>query len=174
MRNRWWVTTGFAAALLTVAACGSSGSGSGSSHSPSSMPSSAHSAAASNTVKTTTIGGATVLTNAKGFTIYWFAPDTSTTSKCNGQCATFWPPVKGPVTGSGIAGTFSTITRADGTKQATWNGHPLYTYVGDTKPGQNTGNGKNLSGGVWHEVVVSGSPAPSSSSSSSGGGGYGY
>lgn len=66
--------------------------------------------------------------------------------------------------------------RSDGTLQATYNGHPLYTYKGDTGPGQDHGNGIKLNGGVWHEVTVSGkaAPAPSSSSSSSGSGGYGY
>jgi predicted lipoprotein with Yx(FWY)xxD motif len=68
-------------------------------------------AASGSALKTTTIGGVTVLTNAKGFTLYWFARDTSTTSKCNGQCATFWPPVKGPATaGSGVTGKLATIT----------------------------------------------------------------
>jgi len=77
---------------------------------------------------------------------------------------------------AGLTGTFSTITRSDGSTQATYDGHPLYTYVGDKSPGQAKGNGLNASGGVWHEVTVSGSvaPAPSSSSSSSGAGGYGY
>jgi len=129
-------------------------------------------------VKTTKIGGATVLTNAKGFTLYSFAPDTMTKSNCNGQCTKFWPPLKGPVTGSGIAGKLGTIKRSDGSVQATYNGHPLYTYVGDTAPGQAKGNGLTLSGGLWKEVVVSGSAAPapaaSHSSSSGGGGGYGY
>ncbi len=181
MSNRWWVTTVFAAGMLTVAACGSSPSGGsgGSSSSPSaSAPSSSANAASAGTVvKTAKIGGATVLTNSKGFALYWFAPDTPTTSKCNGSCAQFWPPLPGPVTGSGIMGTFGTITRSDGSKQATFDGHPLYTYKGDTKPGEATGNGLNISGGVWHEVTESGggggSPAPSSSSSSSAGG-YGY
>ena len=45
-----------------------------------------------------TIGGQQVVTNSAGFTVYWFAPDTSTTSKCTGSCATFWPPVKGTAT----------------------------------------------------------------------------
>ena len=135
-------------------------------------------AASSSTVKTTKIGGATVLTNAHGFALYWFAPDTSTTSKCNGSCASFWPPLGGPVTGSGIKGTFGTITRSDGAKQATFDGHPLYTYQGDTVPGQAKGNGLNVNGGLWHEVTASGTaPAakPSSSpTSGAGGGGYGY
>jgi predicted lipoprotein with Yx(FWY)xxD motif len=122
------------------------------------------------------IGGATVLTNSQGMTLYWFVPDTSTKSNCNGACAHYWPPVKGPVTaGSGVTGTLGTITRSDGSMQATWNGHPLYTYVADTAPGQAKGNGLNLSGGVWHEVSLSGAAAPAATSSaSSGGGGYGY
>ena len=115
-------------------------------------------------LKTAKIGGATVLTNAKGFTLYWFAPDTATKSNCNGSCATYWPPVKGPATaGAGVTGKLGTITRSDGSAQATYNGHPLYTYVSDTAPGQAKGNGLNVSGGVWHEVTVSGAAAPAAS-----------
>jgi predicted lipoprotein with Yx(FWY)xxD motif len=115
-----------------------------------------------------------VLTSAKGFTLYSFVPDTATKSNCNGACATYWPPVKGPATaGAGVTGKLGTITRSDGSTQVTYDGHPLYTYVGDTAPGQAKGNGLNLSGGVWHEVTASGSAAPGSSpSSGSGGGGY--
>jgi hypothetical protein len=58
--------------------------------------------------------------------------------------------------------------------QAAYNGHPLYTYTGDKSPGQATGNGLNVSGGVWHEVTVSGAAAPAPSPSTSSGGGYGY
>ena len=122
------------------------------------------------------LAGAAVLTNGKGFTLYWFAPDTSTKSNCNGSCATYWPPVQGPATaGAGVTGKLATITRSDGSMQATYNGHPLYTYVGDKAPGQDKGNGLNLSGGLWHDVTVSGAAAPASSgSASAGGGGYGY
>jgi predicted lipoprotein with Yx(FWY)xxD motif len=120
-----------------------------------------------------TINGTAVLTNSAGLTLYWFAPDTSTASKCTGSCATYWPPVKGPATaGSGVTGTLGTITRPDGTTQATYDGHPLYTFTGDTAPGQNKGNGLNASGGIWHEMTVSGSTPASSPSASSGG--YGY
>jgi predicted lipoprotein with Yx(FWY)xxD motif len=156
-----------AAAAAVLAACSSSGTssaGSGGSSSPV--------AAASGTLKTATIGGATVLTNGKGFTLYSFAPDTSTKSNCNGSCAKFWPPVKGSATAPGVKGTFATIKRADGATQATFDGHPLYTYVGDHAPGQAKGNGLNLSGGVWHEVTTSGSAPAGSSSPGSGGGGY--
>jgi predicted lipoprotein with Yx(FWY)xxD motif len=109
------------------------------------------------TLKTEVIGGAKVLTNSKGFTLYWFAPDSATKSVCNGACASYWPPVGTPVTaGPGVTGTITTITRADGSKQAAYDGHPLYTYISDSKPGQATGNNVNLNGGLWHEVLVSG------------------
>jgi predicted lipoprotein with Yx(FWY)xxD motif len=126
-------------------------------------------------LKTTQISGVTVLTNAKGFTLYWFVPDTSTKSNCNGSCAQIWPPVTGPATaGSGVTGKLGTITRSDGSTQATYDGHPLYTYTADTAPGQANGNGINASGGVWHEVTASGAAAPASSPSASSGGGGGY
>ena len=162
MRNGWLVPVGAIAATLVIAACGSSsatgnsGSGSGS-------------GAALTTAK---IGSATVLTNAKGFTLYWFVPDTSTTSKCDASCIKYWPPVPGPASaGSGVTGTLGVITRSNGAKQATWDGHPLYTYVGDTSPGMAKGNNLNISGGVWHEIALTGKAAPASSPSS---GGYGY
>ena len=159
-----------AAAAAVVAACSSSGTPSGTS-APSGA-SSAHVAAAVG-LKTAKIGGVTVLTNAKGFTLYSFAPDTSTTSRCNGTCAQNWPPVK-PATASGVKGAFGTIKRSDGSTQLTFHGHPLYTFVGDTSPGQAKGNGVNAFGGLWHEAPASGGAAPAGSSSSSGSGGIGY
>ena len=179
MRNRWLASSGLAAVTLIVAACGGSSAGSGgASGTPSSAATAASSPASSGTtLKTAKIGGATVVTNAGGFTLYWFAPDTPAKSNCSGSCATLWPPVKGPsAPGPGITGKLGTITRSDGTAQATYNGHPLYTYVGDTAPGQAKGNGLNLSGGVWHEVTVSvvAAAASAPSSSSGGGGDHGY
>jgi predicted lipoprotein with Yx(FWY)xxD motif len=174
MNKTWLAPAGLAAALM-IAACGSSSSSSGSGSASAAAPASS-AAASSGALKSTTIGGVAVLTNAKGFTLYSFVPDTSTKSNCNGSCATYWPPVKGPATaGTGVTGKLATITRSDGSVQATYNGHPLYTYVGDKAPGQAKGNGLNLSGGVWHEVTVSGAAAPASNgSASAGGGGSGY
>jgi predicted lipoprotein with Yx(FWY)xxD motif len=107
-------------------------------------------------LKTTVIGGTTVLTNARGFTLYSFAPDTPATSKCYGSCAAYWPPVTGTApASSGLPGTVGTITRTGGARQLTYNGHPLYTYIGDSAPGQANGNNLNLNGGLWHEVPVS-------------------
>jgi predicted lipoprotein with Yx(FWY)xxD motif len=113
--------------------------------------------AAGGSLKTTRIGGVTVLTNAKGRTLYWFAPDTATRSACYGTCAAYWPPVRGAATaGPGVTGRLGTITRSDGPVQATYDGHPLYTYVGDTGAGQANGNRLNLNGGLWYEVTPSG------------------
>ena len=107
-------------------------------------------------LKTTTIGGTTVLTNAKGFTLYSFAPDTPAASKCYGSCAVYWPPVIGTAAASpGVPGRVGTIKRTDGSEQLTYNGHPLYTYIADTAPGQARGNNLNLNGGLWHEVPTS-------------------
>ena len=108
-------------------------------------------------LKTAQVDGTTVIANGKGFTLYWFAPDTPTKSNCSGTCAQYWPPVTGsPAAGPGVTGTVGTITRSDGSTQATYNGHPLYTYIGDSAPGQAHGNNLNLNGGLWHEVTVSG------------------
>jgi predicted lipoprotein with Yx(FWY)xxD motif len=173
--SKLWGIAGLAAIALTVAACGSSG-GSAATGGPS-TPSASAAAAGGTTLSTRTINGTVVLTNSAGLTLYWFVPDTSTTSKCTGSCATYWPPVKGPATaGSGVTGTLGTITRSGGEVQVTYDGHPLYTYAGDTAPGQAKGNGLNASGGVWHEMTASGAAAPASSpsASSGGGGGYGY
>ena len=108
-------------------------------------------------IKTGKVGGVTVLTNAKGLTVYMFAADSPGKSNCYSSCAAYWPPVIGsPSHASGIPGIFDTTTRTDGTKQVTWNGHPLYTYVADGGPGQARGNNLNLNGGLWKEIVVSG------------------
>jgi predicted lipoprotein with Yx(FWY)xxD motif len=180
MRNRWFVPAGLAGVALVAAAfrAGAAAAVVGTVLLRSDESGASPAAASSTALKTTTISGVKVLTNAKGFTVYSFGPDMATKSNCNGSCAHYWPPVKGHATaGTGVTGKLGTIIRADGSTQATYNGHPLYTYVSDTAPGQAKGNGLNLSGGVWHEVTVSGTAVPaahSSSSSSSGGGAYGY
>ena len=99
------------------------------------------------------IGGLTVLTNAKGFTLYWFAPDSRVASRCTGSCAAYWPPVTGtPKAGPGVTGKLGTIKRPGGASQVTYDGHPLYTYIGDSAPGQARGNKLDLNGGYWYEV----------------------
>ena len=128
----------------------------------------------------TTFNGKKVLTNAQGMAVYWFAPDTSTKSNCNNSCLKYWPIVPGPAAaGSGVSGTLSVIT-TNGVKQATYDGHPLYTFAGDSAAGQAKGNDLNEQGGVWYEMEVSGAtPAAqpaggATSTATSGSGGYGY
>ena len=109
------------------------------------------------TLKAAKISGVTVLTNTSGLTLYWFAPDTPAISKCTGSCTAYWPPVTGnPKAGPGVTGKLGTIKRPGGGVQATYDGHPLYTYIGDNGPGQAQGNNLNLNGGLWYEVRVSG------------------
>ena len=168
MRNSWLVPVGAIAAALVIAACGSSSTNNGGSGG------SGGSAGSTTALSAKKVGSATLLTNSKGHTLYWVALDSSTATNCNGGCVQFWPPLVGPVTaGSGVKGTLGVITRSNGSKQATWNGHPLYTYVGDTAPGTAKGNGINLNGGVWHDIVLTGVSAPAASPSATSGG-YGY
>jgi len=102
------------------------------------------------------IGGKDLLTNSTGLTLYTFAPDSVNKSVCYGDCATYWPPVPGHMSaGPGVTGTIGTISRTDGTTQATYDGHPLYTYIGDHGPGTASGNNINLNGGLWKDVPVS-------------------
>ena len=155
-----WLTAGVSrplaaagTAVVSVVALGLLGGALAAAGSAASTASSTSSSAA---LKTASIGGMTVLVNSAGRTLYWFAPDTSNKSACYGSCAAYWPPVPGPLkAGPGVTGTLATITRTDGSTQETYNGHPLYTYIGDSGPGQAHGNNLNLNGGLWHVVPVS-------------------
>jgi predicted lipoprotein with Yx(FWY)xxD motif len=159
---------GMAAVALGAAACSSSSAGT---TAGSGTPSSASTSGGGAVVKSATISGVAVVTNAQGFTLYSFAPDTATTSKCSGPCAQIWPPLTGPVTAAqGVTGKLGTITRSDGSKQATYAGHPR-AATAPTPPGAANGNGINVDGGVWHEVTASGKRRPWQLN---GGGGYGY
>jgi predicted lipoprotein with Yx(FWY)xxD motif len=95
---------------------------------------------------TTSLGA--VLTGPTGLTLYTHSGDSATSSTCTGGCATAWPPLTVPAGGSatggtGVTGTFATLTRADGSIQVTYNGMPLYGWQGDSKPGDVTGDGVN-------------------------------
>ena len=113
-------------------------------------------AATAGSLKTATIGGATVLTNSKGFTLYSFAPDTATKSNCNAGCVQYWPPVKGPATASGVTGT---LRRSSG-RTARCRPPSMGTRCTPTSvippPGRPRATGSTSSGGVWHEVTASG------------------
>lgn len=116
-----------------------------------SMHASAMSPNAQLNVRQTTLGR--ILVDIHGRTLYLFRADKGTRSVCYGQCAKFWPPLlatKAPKTGAGLkASLFGTTLRKGGVRQVTYNGHPLYRFVEDTKAGQTTGQGVNHFGGLW-------------------------
>jgi predicted lipoprotein with Yx(FWY)xxD motif len=123
-----------------------------------------------------------ILVDGRGRTLYLFARDRNGKSACSGSCATYWPPLIAAGksrAGAGVtASLLGTTRRADGRLQVTYRHHPLYTYVGDSKKGQTSGQGLNLSGGLWWVVSPAGNKIVMSSSSSTGTapgyGGYGY
>ena len=145
--------------LLTVfvAACGSStGAGPYGGSTPAATTSSSSNTNVVINTATATLGSKTVtmLTNDKGFTLYYLKADTATQVACSGSCAQVWPPLlqagSGIPTGPGsLPGKLSAYATANG-NQVEYNGHPLYTYTGDTAPGQTTGEGFK---GVWFVVT---------------------
>jgi predicted lipoprotein with Yx(FWY)xxD motif len=196
MRIRWWVAPGVAAATALLAACGSSASsGSGSSATGSSAPAAASSAPAAAATPSTSAAGlttastakGTILVTSQGYAVYMFAIDSAGKSNCDATCLKFWPALTGTpsaASGANLPGKFGTITGTGGITQATYNGHPLYLFVEDKKPGQVNGNGVNTSGGLWYALNPSGNKiattaakpgsSASASSGSGGSGGYGY
>jgi predicted lipoprotein with Yx(FWY)xxD motif len=147
------------ASALMVAACSSAAA------SPAAPASSAAGSSASasttGTVITTQAGSAgAFLTNASGRTVYLWAKDGKNMSACSGACAAAWPPVPATgtvtATGSAKASDLGTITRSDGTKQVTYDGHPLYYFAGDSAAGQTNGQGSDSFGAKWWQVAPSG------------------
>jgi len=172
------------ASALLVAACGSAAAST-------SAPASSAAAAGSSTTGTVI----TTQAGSAGRTVYLWAKDGMNMSDCSGACASAWPPVPATGTltaaGSAKASDLGTITRSDGTKQVTYDGHPLYYFVGDSAAGQTNGQGSDNFGAKWWLVAPSGaqitgtdtaaaaaapapatSSAPSTPSSSNAGGGW--
>ena len=109
-------------------------------------------ASAGGEIKTGTTSLGVVLTDSAGKTLYVFDNDTTPDkSSCNGGCATNWPPVTTTATSvaavSGANGTFTVITRDDGSKQIAYKGKPLYRFAADSAAGDTKGDGV---GGIWH------------------------
>jgi predicted lipoprotein with Yx(FWY)xxD motif len=158
-------------AALAVAACG--GGGGTATASP---PKTSTGASATVGVANTNLGS--ILVNSTGRTLYLFKADVGTKSECSGACATAWPPLLAtgtPTAGTGLtASKLGTITRSGGNHQVTYDGHPLYLFVKDQKPGQTTGQGVTAFGAAWFALTPSGNQASAPASSSGGGGGSGY
>jgi len=163
---------GALAAAATVAACSSAASSTAAA--PAASPTGASPAAAGGsaaasggTVITTAKSSAgTVLTNGSGKAVYVWTKDTGDMSNCNGACAGAWPPVTttGTATAAGgaTASDIGTITRSDGTKQVTYDGHPLYYFSGDSGPGMASGQGSDAFGAKWWLVAPAGSDVTAS------------
>ncbi len=139
---------------LFMAACGSYTTtgggpyGSGSTNPPATaVPTTASSSSAVIQTAASTVKGLseTILTNAERKTLYYFTADSATQSACSGSCAQMWPPLLttgsgGPTSPTSLAGKLSVQMDANG-NQVEYNGHPLYTFSGDTAPGQTNGEG---------------------------------
>ena len=157
----------FLALGLLLAACGNPGTGSSSGTTPTAAPTTAPTTAPTATTAptgalimtaTATVSGKseTILTNAQGRTLYYFTPDTSTTAACAAGCISAWPPLlftgSGQPTASGtLPGTLSAVSDGNG-NQCEYNGHPLYTFSGDSASGQTNGEGV---GGKWFVATPS-------------------
>ena len=103
-----------------------------------------------------------ILVDGQGRTLYLFEADKGTASRCDGACASAWPPLTtagSPIAGAGVsASKLGTTTRGDGTTEVTYHGHPLYTFAGDSAPGQTTGQGSDAFGAEWYVLSAAGTP----------------
>lgn len=157
-RTRWAAAGGLLGAAMLLSACASGGT---SGQAPAAGSGAATSTSGAGSVMLGTTKAGKVLVDPHGMTLYAFAKDTKGHSVCTGQCAAYWPPVPSkdaPKSTSGaMTAKFGSVKRADGSTQLTVNGYPVYTYAGDSKPGQATGQGLNLSGGLWWVVSGNGS-----------------
>jgi len=111
-------------------------------------------------VSTATTSLGRILVDARGHTLYLFGKDRNGKSACSGACAVAWPPLIAngkPRAGAGAkASRLGTTRRADGRLQVTYNRHPVYTFVKDTKRGQTNGEGLNAFGGTWDALSPAG------------------
>jgi predicted lipoprotein with Yx(FWY)xxD motif len=179
------------ASALLATACGSAAA---SPSAPAGSAAGSSASASTNGTVITTKSGSTgaFLTNASGRAMYLWAKDGMNMSACSGACAAAWPPVPatGQLTAAGgaKASDLGTITRSDGTKQVTYDGHALYYFAGDSAAGQTNGQGSDSFGAPWWLMAPTGAkitgsdtaaaaaaPAPAASApagSSNAGGGW--
>ena len=154
--SRIMVVIGIAVVAFAVAACGGTSGGGygGGGGSTASKPSDKGSVA----LASTKLGK--VLVDGNGRTLYLFEADKGTMSKCDGTCASAWPPLTTsgkPTAGAGVvAAKLGTAKRADGTTGFTYDGHPLYTFAGDGAPGQTAGEGLTDYGAPWYALSAAG------------------
>jgi predicted lipoprotein with Yx(FWY)xxD motif len=165
-RMSFGVPVAVAGLALIAAGCGSAGTSSSRSGTGYAAPAAAvtsasasRAAAHADTVATRHTSLGDVLVDAHGRTLYLFEKDQGMTSACSGACASIWPPLTATraVAGSGLsAAKLSIAKQPGGASDVTYAGHPLYTYVGDTKPGQTKGQGLNQFGAAWYVLSPNG------------------
>jgi predicted lipoprotein with Yx(FWY)xxD motif len=181
--HRWWSVSLALVAVVSpvvLAGCSSSSSSPTTTSRPSTTPSTVSTPTTGGSTAVTAGGGTpaiyevktgqvkglgTVLVDGQGLTLYLFVPDKqSGTSTCYNACAQGWPPlllptgVTTPVAGTGVkTSLLGTTQRTDGTTQVTYNKWPLYLWVGDSEPGQATGQGLDNLGGLWYVLAPDGS-----------------
>ena len=149
---------------FALAACGIAATNYGGGLAPSSQSGSA-------TVSVADSSLGQILVDGNGKTLYLFEADTSTQSTCSGGCAQAWPPVTTngapKAAGGASASLLGTTARSDGTTQVTYGGHPLYSFTGDTKPGDTNGEGSTAFGAGWDVLTPTGEKIEKSASSGS-------
>ncbi len=170
-RTRIPAAAGLAAVALAVAGCGGTSGGQHAAGYGAPTPASPAAPAGSGTVSAAGGSGGvsvslassklgTILVDGKGQTLYLFQADRGAASTCNGACASVWPPLTTtgkPTAGPGVsASKIGTTKRSDGMTEVTYNGHPLYTFVGDNAPGQTTGQGNRGFGAEWYVLSAAG------------------
>jgi predicted lipoprotein with Yx(FWY)xxD motif len=159
------------ATALAAAGCGSSsgsssgayGSGESTTEPAATTPSAGETATVAVVTASSVPKVGKVIVDSKGFTLYDFHKDRGTTPSCYGPCEKVWPPLTtsgAPKSGEGaMAAKLGTTKRTDGTTQVTYGGHPVYTYVVDTKPGDAKGNDFSSYGGQWYALKPNGEEA---------------
>ncbi len=151
--------------VLTVSACGSSKDSATTTTPTTTAPTSAAPGGSGPTVQLASSEYGSILVDGQGMTLYMFTPDTGGKSTCNGNCAASWPALAGKPTGVGVgADDLGSITRDDGTTQATFYGHPVYHYAEDSKAGDVIGEG---TGGKWFVIDKDGNPVKAAAGASS-------
>ncbi len=172
-----WAALALGVVVVVAAACSS---GAATSTTTTAVPTASTGTAGSGSavVHVATVGSlGTVLVSQSGLTLYRYSPDGTGKSVCTGTCASQWPPLvlpagtTHPATGPGLAAAdLGVIVRSDGSHQVTFKGMPLYTYSGDVRSGEATGQGLD---GTWYAVTPA-TAAPTTAPTTASSGGYGY
>jgi predicted lipoprotein with Yx(FWY)xxD motif len=183
--SRWAAALALGVVVVVAAAC-SSGAATSTTTTITAAPTASTGASAggsgSAVVHVATVGPlGTGLVTRSGLTLYRYTPDGTGKSVCDGTCASQWPPLvvpagtSHPAPGPGLTSAdLGVIVRSDGSHQVTFKGMPLYTYSGDTRAGEATGEGLDE---TWYVVTPATAPpttAPSSTPTTTASGGYGY